>query len=313
MPTGPAARRLDPVAHRIPGRLMPGPGSPDVLIGGLPAWRARVDRHECRHGTGVVIDGSPTVLINGQPACRLGDGVIEGRERNRITGGCMSVIIGDRSAAAPLRPPLPSDQPGARESRKADFAVAFEKATGMTIADSQQRYSEATGRRVSQETIELLFTDAEAASRILIKDNDLNHAYRRILNSNVPQHERDALPPAWRKMPFYASIYHSDDYGLNPLAARNSKYVSADGHREVVFDPNGSIIENHVYEGTFNFFPGPEDFKLTPAPKRAGFIERFVHHLDQRQTETRRYLGEFRQHQAADIEPFNKHKDENYF
>lgn len=76
MPTGPAARRLDPVANQIPGRLMPGPGSPDVLIGGLPAWRARLDRHECRHGTGVVIDGSPTVLINGQPACRVGDMVV---------------------------------------------------------------------------------------------------------------------------------------------------------------------------------------------------------------------------------------------
>ncbi|MBO0904639.1 PAAR domain-containing protein [Jiella sonneratiae] len=95
MPTGPAARRLDPVAHRHPGRLMPGPGSANVVIGGLPAWRARIDRHECRHGTGVVVDGSPTVLINGQPACRLGDTIVEGRERNLITGGCPSVIVGD--------------------------------------------------------------------------------------------------------------------------------------------------------------------------------------------------------------------------
>lgn len=39
MPTGPAARILDPVLHLLPGVLTPGPGSPNVLIGGLPAWR----------------------------------------------------------------------------------------------------------------------------------------------------------------------------------------------------------------------------------------------------------------------------------
>ena len=39
MPKGPAARIFDPVAHPLPGVLMPGPGSPNVLLGGLPAWR----------------------------------------------------------------------------------------------------------------------------------------------------------------------------------------------------------------------------------------------------------------------------------
>jgi uncharacterized Zn-binding protein involved in type VI secretion len=35
----PAARVTDPVAHPLPPVLTGGPGSPDVLIGGLPAWR----------------------------------------------------------------------------------------------------------------------------------------------------------------------------------------------------------------------------------------------------------------------------------
>ncbi len=35
----PAARILDPVAHPIPGMLMPGPGSFNVIIGGKLAWR----------------------------------------------------------------------------------------------------------------------------------------------------------------------------------------------------------------------------------------------------------------------------------
>ncbi|MBI4906355.1 MAG: PAAR domain-containing protein [Acidobacteria bacterium] len=39
MPQGPAARILDPVMHPLPPVLMPGPGSPNVLIGFLPAWR----------------------------------------------------------------------------------------------------------------------------------------------------------------------------------------------------------------------------------------------------------------------------------
>ena len=39
MPTGPAARVTDNVVHPLPPVLSPGPGSPDVLIGFLPAWR----------------------------------------------------------------------------------------------------------------------------------------------------------------------------------------------------------------------------------------------------------------------------------
>ena len=39
MPTGPAARITDNVMHPLPPVLTPGPGSPTVLIGMLPAWR----------------------------------------------------------------------------------------------------------------------------------------------------------------------------------------------------------------------------------------------------------------------------------
>ncbi|MFL6546794.1 MAG: PAAR domain-containing protein [Candidatus Udaeobacter sp.] len=39
MPTGPAARVTDNVIHPLPPVLTPGPGSPNVLIGFLPAWR----------------------------------------------------------------------------------------------------------------------------------------------------------------------------------------------------------------------------------------------------------------------------------
>jgi uncharacterized Zn-binding protein involved in type VI secretion len=39
MPKGPAARITDNVAHPLPPVLTPGPGSPNVIIGFLPAWR----------------------------------------------------------------------------------------------------------------------------------------------------------------------------------------------------------------------------------------------------------------------------------
>jgi len=39
MPQGPAARVTDPVVHPLPPVLGPGPGSLNVMIGGLPAWR----------------------------------------------------------------------------------------------------------------------------------------------------------------------------------------------------------------------------------------------------------------------------------
>lgn len=39
MPQGPAARVGDNVAHPLPPVLNPGPGSKDVLIGNMPAWR----------------------------------------------------------------------------------------------------------------------------------------------------------------------------------------------------------------------------------------------------------------------------------
>lgn len=39
MPTGPAARTTDNVLHPLPPVLMVGPGSVNVIIGFLPAWR----------------------------------------------------------------------------------------------------------------------------------------------------------------------------------------------------------------------------------------------------------------------------------
>jgi uncharacterized Zn-binding protein involved in type VI secretion len=107
----PAARVTDTTTHGTP--LSPGPGSTDVLIGNLPAWRAMIDQHACpavsvsgADGVGSVMMGSPTVLINNQMACRLGDIVIEKPglalgPANPIIMGEMTVIIGEMGMGSP--------------------------------------------------------------------------------------------------------------------------------------------------------------------------------------------------------------------
>jgi uncharacterized Zn-binding protein involved in type VI secretion len=94
----PAARVLDQTAHGTP---LSGAGSPDVLVGGMPAWRALGDFHACPlssgpvpHVGGVVAAGSTTVLINGMPAARQGDTIVESGPPNTIAAGCPTVMIG---------------------------------------------------------------------------------------------------------------------------------------------------------------------------------------------------------------------------
>jgi uncharacterized Zn-binding protein involved in type VI secretion len=72
-----------------------------VLIGGRPAWRARVDAHACplttakrAHVGGAVSAGSSSVTIGGEPAARQGDSVIEASGANAIVGGDATVLIG---------------------------------------------------------------------------------------------------------------------------------------------------------------------------------------------------------------------------
>jgi len=94
-----AARVGDMTSHGTP--LAPGPGSTDVLIGGMPSWRATADFHTCPlvsgpvpHVGGVVTLGSATVLINNLPAARQGDMITESGPPNSIVMGCPTVVIG---------------------------------------------------------------------------------------------------------------------------------------------------------------------------------------------------------------------------
>ncbi|MCK5014197.1 MAG: PAAR domain-containing protein [Candidatus Omnitrophica bacterium] len=95
-----AARVGDMTSHGT--SLGPGPGSPNVLIGGMPAWRATTDMHTCPlvspgpvpHVGGMVSLGSTSVLINNLPAARQGDMIVESGPPNSIVMGCPTVQIG---------------------------------------------------------------------------------------------------------------------------------------------------------------------------------------------------------------------------
>lgn len=83
------------------GTPLAGMGSPNVIIGKKPAWRALTDVHTCPltsgvvpHVGGSVLKGSSSVFINKMPAARLGDKVIEAGPPNSIIMGCSSVYIG---------------------------------------------------------------------------------------------------------------------------------------------------------------------------------------------------------------------------
>ncbi len=96
----PAARVGDTTSHGTP---LTGAASVNVLIGGMPAWRAAADFHTCPlvnpgpvpHVGGVVSAGSVTVLINNLPAARQGDSIIEAAGGpNSIVMGAPTVLIG---------------------------------------------------------------------------------------------------------------------------------------------------------------------------------------------------------------------------
>jgi|SRR5579872_5053174 len=102
----PAARLTD--LHTCPAATGPmphvggpisGPGSPNVIIGGLPAARAS-DMAVCVGPPDVITKGSPTVFINGLPAARIGDSTAHG---GVIVAGCPTVIIGETGQGNVLR------------------------------------------------------------------------------------------------------------------------------------------------------------------------------------------------------------------
>lgn len=73
----------------VGGPVLP-PGTPTVLIGGMPAACVG-DMATCVGPPDVIAMGSATVMIGGKPAARMGDSTAHG---GAIVLGCPTVIIG---------------------------------------------------------------------------------------------------------------------------------------------------------------------------------------------------------------------------
>lgn len=80
------------------------------------------------------------------------------------------------------------------------------------------------------------------------------HYLRNKLNKNLPQNDADAEAKGWRKLSDKDSSMHQFK---THDGVRNSKWVSPDGHREVVFTGKGEnqrITKDPRDQGTYNFF-----------------------------------------------------------
>ncbi len=235
LPLDPAAARHTDL-HVCP--LAPSPGLPigppcatTVLIAGLPAAREG-DRCVCAgapsDGVDAISRGENTVTIEGLPAARIGDPTQRG---GNIIGGCTTVHIGSSQDTA--------------------FEHEFRMMTGMELSESIERFEEITGESISEQTVQKLFSNPDFAEQYLTERALAHSVYRGILNTNIPKTEAEAIALGYEKQSFFGSLFH-DPWN-------NSKYVSADGHREAVYDENGDLVHDERYRGTFNFF-GPKSF-----------------------------------------------------
>ena len=125
MGKGPAARVFDMTAHPLPGVLQPGPGSPTVLIGGLPAWRgvpaaaaAAIQAAKAVSDAALDVAKAATVAAAGTPGAPA---AVTAEETAKATAAAnMSSMISSASGGAdihlcltPLGPlPLPTHGPG---------------------------------------------------------------------------------------------------------------------------------------------------------------------------------------------------------
>jgi uncharacterized Zn-binding protein involved in type VI secretion len=99
-PGGPVARAAAETAKGIAVAAMSSAISA-AAAGGASIHMCTTPWPAVPHGPGVVIDGSPTVMIENMPACRMGDTIVEAiGPPNKITMGCMTVIIGNTGSGS---------------------------------------------------------------------------------------------------------------------------------------------------------------------------------------------------------------------
>ncbi len=122
MPTGPAARITDNVIHPLPPILTPGPGSFNVLIGFLPAWRgippaaaAALQAAKTASDTTLQAAAAATTAAMGTPGAPAAKAAEEAAKTAALSA--MSSAITSASAGADIHActtplPIPPHGPG---------------------------------------------------------------------------------------------------------------------------------------------------------------------------------------------------------
>ncbi len=118
----PAARLTDNVIHPAPPMLAPGPGSPTVLIGGLPAWRGvpaaaagALQAAKQTSDTAIKVAEAATIAAAGTPGAPAAKAAEEATKAAAAAamGSMISSMAGGadiHTCATPL--PLPPHGPG---------------------------------------------------------------------------------------------------------------------------------------------------------------------------------------------------------
>src|SRR2546430_2209280 len=122
MPTGLAARITDNVAHPLPPVLTPGPGSMNVLIGFLPAWRgvtaaAAAALQAAKQGsdTAIHVAQAATIAAAGTPGAPAAKAAEETTKATcaATMGSMISGAAGGADIHACMTPlPIPPHGPG---------------------------------------------------------------------------------------------------------------------------------------------------------------------------------------------------------
>ena len=135
MPTGPAARIMDNVMHPLPPILTPGPGSLNVLIGFLPAWRgiplaavAALQAAKTAADTAIKTAEAATVAAAGTPGAPVAYAAEQATKTAAL--GAMSSAISGASAGADIHAcvtplPVPPHGPGVDITGSATVSVNF--------------------------------------------------------------------------------------------------------------------------------------------------------------------------------------------
>lgn len=118
----PAARIFDQVAHPAPGILVPGPGSPNVMIGFLPAWRgvpaaAAAELMAAKAQSEVKIKAAEAATLAaagtpGAPAAKATEETVKAAEAASMSGTIMSGAGGADIHACLTPLPIPPHGPG---------------------------------------------------------------------------------------------------------------------------------------------------------------------------------------------------------